>query len=69
MYNNIDIVKQDKYKDIRYKGFGGAENTGPHFQFNTGPEESFRKDFDEVQKELPKDQIAKMEYDDDHGGY
>jgi AFG3 family protein len=69
VYIKADRLKQDKYKDIRYKGFGGAENTGPHFQFNTGPEESFRKDFDEVQKDLPKDQMAKLEYDDDHGGY
>lgn len=69
VYIKADRLKQDKYKDIRYKGFGGAENTGPHFQFNTGPEESFRKDFDEVQKDLPKDQVAKLEYDDDHGGY
>lgn len=69
VYIKADRLKQDKYKDIRYKGFGGAENTGPHFQFNTGPEESFRKDFDEIQKDLPKDQVAKLEYDDDHGGY
>ena len=69
VYIKPDKLKQDKYKDIRYKGFGGAENTGPHFQFNTGPEESFRKDFDEVQKDLGKDQMAKLEYDDDHRGY
>src|SRR6188768_1258649 len=69
VYIKPDRLKQDKYKDIRYKGFGGAENTGPHFQFNTGPEESFRKDFDDIQKDLAKDQMAKLEYDDDHGGY
>ena len=69
VYIKADRLKLDKYKDIRYKGFGGAENSGPHYQFNTGPEESFRKDFDEVQKDLPKDQLAKLEYDDDHGGY
>lgn len=69
VYIKADKLKQDKYKEIRYKGFGGAENTGPHYLFNTGPDESFRKDFDEIQKDLPKDQVAKLEYDDDHGGY
>jgi len=69
VYIKADRLKLDKYKDIRFKGFGNAENSGPHYQFNTGPEESFRKDFDEIQKDLPKDQQAKLEYDDDHGGY
>jgi cell division protease FtsH len=43
VYIKKDKLSQDKYKDIRFKGIGSMENTGPHYYFNTGPAELFEK--------------------------
>src|SRR5213075_1937286 len=43
IYIRKERLKEEKYKDIRYKGFGNIENPGPHYYFHTGPAEIFEK--------------------------
>jgi len=63
------LMKKDEYKDVRNKSIGGTENTGPHYYFNTGPAEGFRKDLDDAQKAIPENQRVKLDYEEEHGGY
>ena len=63
------LLKKDEYKDARVKTWGSSENVGPHYYFSIGPAEAFRKDVDEVQSSLPSDQRAKLDYEEDNGGY
>lgn len=47
VYIKEDRLSQPKYKDVAKSNFG--TNTGPHFQFTIGSEESFKQDLDKAQ--------------------
>jgi ATP-dependent metalloprotease FtsH len=55
VYIKKDRLKEDKYRDVRYKALGNTDNPGPHYKLNTGPPEIFDKKLSEAQKTLPAD--------------
>jgi len=69
VYIKKDKLSQDKYKDIRFKGIGSMENTGPHYYFNTGPAELFEKKVTEAQKDLVADEKVNIDYEPNENGY
>ena len=69
VYIKKDKLAQDKYKDIRFKGIGNMENTGPHFFFNTGPAELFEKKITDAQKEFVGDEKVNIDYEPNENGY
>jgi ATP-dependent metalloprotease FtsH len=64
-----DRLSEDKYKDVRYKGFGNIENPGPHYYFHTGPPEIFEKKLEEAQKDFAPDERVNIDYAPGENGY
>ncbi|MBK7684367.1 MAG: ATP-dependent zinc metalloprotease FtsH [Bacteroidetes bacterium] len=67
-------IKKTKLADPAFKGvskkaFGNGVNEGPHYAFTIGDVGSFKKDLDEVQKELPLDQHVNIVYNNNDRGY
>lgn len=70
IYVKKDRLKQDKYKDVRYKAWGNTENPGPHYYMNTGPAEIFDKKLSEAQKTLPAEAPrVPVDYEPESKGY
>lgn len=69
IYIKRDKLKEDKYKDIRYKSWGNVENPGPHYILNTGPAEMFAKKLEEIQKDFPQQDRVSIDYEQDTRSY
>ena len=69
IYIKKDKLSQEKFKDIRYKGFGNIENPGPHYYFHTGPAEIFEKKLEEAQKDYAPDDKINIDYAPSENGY
>ena len=69
IYIKKDSLKEDKFKDIRYKGFGNIENPGPHYYFHTGPAEIFEKKMEAAQKDFPPEDRVNIDYAPGENGY
>lgn len=70
IYIKKDKLKQDKYKDVRFKSWGNTENPGPHYKLNTGPAEIFDRKLSEAQKTLPADAPrVPVDYEPESKGY
>jgi len=57
------------FKAVSKKSFGNGVNEGPHYAFTIGDVGSFKKDLDEVQKEIPVDQHVNIVYNNNDRGY
>lgn len=67
-------IKKTKLADPAFKGvskkaFGNGVNEGPHYAFTIGDVGSFKKDLDEVQKDLPVEQHVNIVYNNNDRGY
>lgn len=67
-------IKKTKLADPAFKGvskkaFGNGVNEGPHYAFTIGDVGSFKKDLDEVQKDLPAEQHVNIVYNNNDRGY
>jgi len=51
-----EALKQDKYKDVRSKRFGGGSNSGPHYQFEILDPGEFKSEMNEFQKDWSDDE-------------
>lgn len=63
VYIKRDSLKKPEYEKVRTRGFGKAENNGPHFVFNIGSVESFNADLKEAQKDFAQEQKIPVLYD------
>ncbi len=64
-----DKLTDDKFKDVRTKGFGNSENTGPHYFFNIGTPELFEKKIEEAQKDFAPSEKVSIDYEQDSKSY
>ena len=67
-------IKKTKLADPAFKGvskkaFGNGVNEGPHYAFTIGDVGSFKKDLDEVQKDLTPDLRVNIVYNNNDRGY
>ncbi len=62
IYIKKEKLKDEKYKDVRSKSISNAENPGPHYAFNIGSIETFEKQLEEAQKDIPKEDRVKVIY-------
>ncbi|QEH40336.1 ATP-dependent zinc metalloprotease FtsH [Chitinophaga sp. XS-30] len=61
-------IKKDRLNDPKYeevsKGRFGAQNPGPHYQFTIGSVESFQKELDKAQADMPLEDQMNVSYAD-----
>jgi cell division protease FtsH len=53
VYIKKTSLSKEAFKSVSRKTFGNGVNEGPHYSFTIGDVGSFKKDLDEVQKDLP----------------
>ena len=58
VYLKPSALEKPAYKEVAKKSIGNAKNYGPHYYFNIGSDDSFRKDLEEAQKN--KDDNTKL---------
>ncbi|MEM9022422.1 MAG: ATP-dependent zinc metalloprotease FtsH [Bacteroidota bacterium] len=64
IYLKKDRLSDDRYKEIKQKGFGNFSTSGgPHFEVQIGSVEQFEKRFDEVQANLDPSLRFSADYD------
>lgn len=70
---NVFIKKtslaKPEFKAVAKKAFGNGVNEGPHYAFTIGDVGSFKKDLDEVQKELPEASRVNIIYNNNDRSY
>ncbi len=64
-----DKLTDAKYKDINAKRWGNVANEGPHYYFNTGPEDLFAKKVEETQKDFLPEEKVSINYLQDNRSY
>lgn len=57
------------FKSVSKKAFGNGVNEGPHYAFTIGDVGSFKKDLDEVQKDLAPELRVNIVYNNNDRGY
>ncbi len=62
VYIKKESLKKDYFKKVAQKTFGNGLNEGPHYTFTIGDVGSFKKDLDEVQKDIPEQQRINIVY-------
>ncbi len=62
VYIKKESLKKDYFKKVATKTFGNGLNEGPHYTFTIGDVGSFKKDLDEVQKDIPEQQRINIVY-------
>lgn len=63
VYIKKESLSKEKYSKVRHKSFGQTENPGPHFYFNIGSIDSFDKNLERAQKDLPSEEQVLVTYD------
>lgn len=63
VYIKKESLKKPQYEKVRTKGFGRAENNGPHYVFTIGSVETFNADLKEAQKDFSQDEKIPVTYD------
>ena len=53
VYIKKTSLSKEAFKSVSRKTFGNGVNEGPHYSFTIGDVGTFKKDLDEVQKDLP----------------
>jgi ATP-dependent metalloprotease FtsH len=72
---NVDVyikkssLSKEEFKAIKNKTFGNGINEGPHYTFTIGDVGSFKKDLDEVQKDLPETSRVNIVYENNKSSY
>ncbi len=56
VYIRKEALKEDKYKDVRSKRFGGGSNPGPHYQFEILDPGEFKSEMNDFQKDWSDDE-------------
>ena len=64
-----DKLTDPKFKEINTKKWGNVTNDGPHYYFNTGPEDLFAKKVEEIQKDFPPEEKVSINYLQDNRSY
>lgn len=65
VYLKKEAVKNDKYKDLKERGFFGDE-VGPHYYFEIGDVKQFADDLREAEKDFPDTEKTSVEYVTQH---
>lgn len=65
VYLKKESVKNDKFKDLKERGFFGDE-VGPHYHFEIGDVKQFADDLREAEKDFPDSQKTAVEYVTQH---
>jgi cell division protease FtsH len=68
VYIKKDRLNESKFDKVS-KGRFGSANTGPHFRFSIGSEESFKADMDKAQANTPLEDQVKVIYEDRQGWF
>lgn len=68
VYIKKERLNEPKFDNIAKSRFGRG-NAGPHFRFTIGSEESFKKDLDKAQANIPIDDQVKVFYEDRTGWF
>jgi cell division protease FtsH len=68
VYIKKERLTEPKFDKVA-KGRFGAPNTGPHFRFSIGSEESFKADMDKAQANTPLEDQVKVVYEDRQGWF
>ncbi len=70
---NVFIKKtsltKEEFKGVARKSFGNGLNEGPHYVFTIGDVSSFKKDLDEVQKDIPEPLRLNILYNNNDKSY
>jgi AFG3 family protein len=69
VYIKQDRLNEPKFDKVAKNKFGGQQNTGPHFRFTIGSEESFKTDMDKAQANIPLADQVKITYEDRTGWF
>ena len=67
-YVYIKPEKIENYSQLKSQGFANS-SSGPHFYFNTGPQETFSKEFAEIQEKTPDAANTKIDYEQEYDGW
>ncbi len=67
-YVYIKPEKIENYSQLKSQGFENS-SSGPHFYFNTGPQETFSKEFAEIQEKTPDAANTKIDYEQEYDGW
>ncbi|MBL7925119.1 MAG: ATP-dependent zinc metalloprotease FtsH, partial [Bacteroidia bacterium] len=62
-------LSKPEYKTVAKRAFGNGLNEGPHYAFTIGDVGSFKKDLDDVQKDLPEASRVNIIYNNNDRGY
>ena len=62
-------LSKPDFKNVAKKAFGNGLNDGPHYAFTIGDVGSFKKDLDDVQKDLPETQRINIIYNNNDRSY
>ncbi|PWV54163.1 ATP-dependent zinc metalloprotease FtsH [Chitinophaga sp. S165] len=68
VYIKKERLNESKFDKVS-KGRFGSVNTGPHFRFTIGSEESFKSDMDKAQAGTPLEDQVKVTYEDRTGWF
>ena len=69
VYIKKSSLSKDEFKAIAHNSFGNGINDGPHYSFTIGDVGTFKKDLDDVQKEMPEDQRINIIYNNNDRSY
>ena len=67
-YVYIKPEKIENYSQLKSQGFENS-SSGPHFYFNTGPQETFSKEFAEIQENTPDAANTNIDYEQEYDGW
>lgn len=62
-------LNEEEFKAVARKTFGNGVNEGPHYSFTIGDVGSFKKDLDDVQKDLPETSRVNIIYKNNENSY
>ncbi len=62
VYIKKSSLTKEEFKNVSHKTIGNAVNDGPHYAFTIGDVASFKKDLDDVQKDIPVEQKINIVY-------
>jgi ATP-dependent metalloprotease FtsH len=69
VYIKKNSLGKEDFKPVAKKSFGNRLNEGPHYSFTIGDVGSFKKDLDEVQKDLPEEYRVNIIYNNNERSY
>ncbi len=62
-------LSKEEFKNVSHKAIGNGVNEGPHYMFTIGDVGSFKKDLDDVQKDMPENLKVNIIYSNNERSY